>query len=147
RSEGLAAIYPAMMNSIFALMALGCGPDHPVTSRQIREFAKFEIEEGNTIRLQPCVSPVWDTAIAAFALRECRYACDDALSKAAEWLLEKQILGPGDWQIKNRDAAPGGWAFEFRNDFYPDVDDTAFVLMALQNIPYPDRPRLNQAIK
>jgi squalene-hopene/tetraprenyl-beta-curcumene cyclase len=146
RSEGLAAIYPAMMNSIFALMALGRSPADPITAQQIDEFARFEIEEGGTIRLQPCLSPVWDTAIAAFTLLECGAESKSALTKAADWLLDKQILGPGDWQIKNRDAAPGGWAFEFRNDFYPDVDDTAFVLMALQNIPYPDRKRLDQAI-
>ena len=146
RSEGLAAIYPAMMNAIFALMALGYSPDHPSTARQIEEFSKFEIEEAGTIRLQPCLSPVWDTAIAAFTLLECGTPCTAALTKAADWLLEKQILGPGDWQIKNRDAAPGGWAFEFRNDFYPDVDDTAFVLMALQNISHPDQKRLDHAI-
>jgi squalene-hopene/tetraprenyl-beta-curcumene cyclase len=147
RSEGLAAIYPAMMNSIFALMALGCSPSHPVTARQIDELGKFEIEDGHTIRMQPCLSPVWDTAIAAFTLIESESACDSALSLSAEWLLKNQILGPGDWQIKNRDAAPGGWAFEFRNDFYPDVDDTAFVLMALQNIPCTDRARLDDAIE
>jgi squalene-hopene/tetraprenyl-beta-curcumene cyclase len=147
RSEGLAAIYPAMMNSIFALMALGYSPDHPITARQIDEFSRFEIEEIDTLRVQPCVSPVWDTAIAAFSLLEADTAPADAgLQKATEWLLQKQILGGGDWQIKNRDAAPGGWAFEFRNDFYPDVDDTAFVLMALQGISYPDRSRLSEAI-
>src|SRR5438094_6468884 len=71
---------------------------------------------------------------------------DPGLQKTIRWLLENQILGGGDWQIKNRDAAPGGWAFEFRNDSYPDVDDTAFVLMALQNIAFPERARLAQAI-
>ncbi|HEY2379581.1 MAG TPA: squalene--hopene cyclase [Terriglobia bacterium] len=147
RSEGLAAIYPAMMNSIFALMALGRSPSHPATAEQIREFSRFEIDEAGTIRLQPCLSPVWDTAIAAFTLMESGTQCNNALTKAADWLLEKQILGAGDWQIKNRDAAPGGWAFEFRNDFYPDVDDTAFVLMALQHIPYPDRKRMDQSIE
>ena len=147
RSEGLAAIYPAMMNSIFALISLGCPPDHPLTTKQIDEFSRFEIEEAETMRLQPCLSPVWDTAIALFTLIEAGAPADHpALCRAVEWLLDKQILGRGDWQIKNRDAAPGGWAFEFRNDFYPDVDDTAFVLMALQNISYPDHARLNQAI-
>jgi squalene-hopene/tetraprenyl-beta-curcumene cyclase len=148
RSEGLAAIYPAMMNSIFALMALGYSPDHPVTARQIDEFSRFEIEETDTIRLQPCLSPVWDTAIAAFSLIEAGASPGDGgLQKATEWLLENQVLGGGDWQIKNRDAEPGGWAFEFGNDFYPDVDDTAFVLMALQNISYTDQPRLAKAIE
>jgi squalene-hopene/tetraprenyl-beta-curcumene cyclase len=148
RTEGLAAIYPAMMNSIFALMALGHGPDDPLTAREIREFARFEIEEADTIRLQPCVSPVWDTCIAMVALEEAGVPADDpALVKAADWVLSKQVLGPGDWQVKNKDAAPGGWVFEFRNDFYPDVDDTAFVLMALQRVKFPDPARMEAAVR
>jgi squalene-hopene/tetraprenyl-beta-curcumene cyclase len=148
RTEGLAAIYPAMMNSIFALMALGHGPDDPLTWREIREFSRFEIEEGDTIRMQPCVSPVWDTCIAMVALEEAGLPADhSALVKAADWMLSKQVLGPGDWQIKNKDAEPGGWAFEFRNDFYPDVDDTAFVLMALQRVKYPDPKRMEGAVR
>lgn len=147
RTEGLAAIYPAMMNSIFALMALGYGPDDPLTSREIREFARFEIEDHDTIRLQPCVSPVWDTCIAMVALEEAGVEPDHpSLIRAAEWILSKQVLGPGDWQVKNKDAEPGGWVFEFRNDFYPDVDDTAFVLMALQRVKYPDPVRMEAAI-
>jgi len=147
RSEGLAAIYPAMMNSIFALIALGYSPTHPVTARQIDEFSRFEIEDSETIRLQPCLSPVWDTGIALFALMEANAdPADPTLQKTVRWLLDNQILGGGDWQIKNRDGAPGGWAFEFRNDFYPDVDDTAFVLMGLQDISYSDQPRLAEAI-
>jgi squalene-hopene/tetraprenyl-beta-curcumene cyclase len=148
RSDGLATIYPAMMNSIFALVAMGYGPDDPLTCRETREFAKFEIEAGDTIRLQPCVSPVWDTAIAMVALEEAGVAPDDpALVQAADWILSKQILGPGDWQVKNKDAEPGGWAFEFRNDFYPDVDDTAFVLMALQRVKFPDAQRMEAATR
>jgi squalene-hopene/tetraprenyl-beta-curcumene cyclase len=148
RSEGLAAIYPAMMNSIFALIALGHGPDDPLTSREIREFARFEIEEEDTIRLQPCVSPVWDTCIAMVALEEAGVPADHpALVRSAEWILSKQVLGPGDWQVKNKDAAPGGWVFEFRNDFYPDVDDTAFVLMALQRVKFPDPARMEAAVR
>jgi squalene-hopene/tetraprenyl-beta-curcumene cyclase len=148
RTEGLAAIYPAMMNSIFALMALGHGPDDPVTWREIKEFSRFEIEEGDSIRMQPCVSPVWDTCIAMVSLEEAGLPPDHpALVKAADWMLSKQVLGPGDWQIKNKDAEPGGWAFEFRNDFYPDVDDTAFVLMALQRVKHPDSERMEGAIR
>jgi squalene-hopene/tetraprenyl-beta-curcumene cyclase len=143
RSEGLGTIYPAMMNCIFSLVAMGYGPDDPLTCRETREFARFEIEDEETIRLQPCVSPVWDTAIAMVALEEAGVAPDDpALVQAADWILSKQILGPGDWQVKNKDAEPGGWAFEFRNDFYPDVDDTAFVLMALQRVKFPDAKRM-----
>jgi squalene-hopene/tetraprenyl-beta-curcumene cyclase len=148
RSEGLAAIYPAMMNSIFALIAMGMGPDDPLTRREIQEFSRFEIEEPDTIRLQPCVSPVWDSCIAMVALEEAGVAPDHpALVKAAEWILSKQILGTGDWQVKNKDAEPGGWAFEFRNDHYPDVDDTAFVLMALQRVKIPDLKRMEAAIR
>ena len=148
RTEGLAAIYPAMMNSIFALIALGHGPDDPLTAREIREFARFEIEQEDTIRLQPCVSPVWDTCIAMVALEEAGVPADHpALVKSAEWILSKQVLGAGDWQVKNKDAAPGGWVFEFRNDFYPDVDDTAFVLMALQRVKFPDPERMEAAVR
>ena len=148
RSEGVAAIYPAMMNSIFALIALGHDTNDPLTNREIREFARFEIEEADTIRLQPCVSPIWDTCIAMVALQEAGVEPDHpSLVKATEWILSKQILGGGDWQIKNKDAEPGGWAFEFRNDHYPDVDDTAFILMALQRVKFPDQARLDGAMR
>jgi squalene-hopene/tetraprenyl-beta-curcumene cyclase len=148
RSEGLGTIYPAMMNCIFSLVAMGYGPDDPLTCRETREFARFEVEDEETIRLQPCVSPVWDTAIAMVALEEAGVTPDDpALVQAADWILSKQILGPGDWQVKNKDAEPGGWAFEFRNDFYPDVDDTAFVLMALQRVKFPDAKRMEAATR
>jgi len=148
RSDGLAAIYPAMMNSILALVALGYGPEDPLTVRELGEFSRFEIEEGDTIRMQPCVPPVWDTCIAMVALEEAGLPPDHpALVKAADWMLSKQILGPGDWQVKNKEAEPGGWAFEFRNDFYPDVDDTAFVLMALQRVNFPEPARMEAAVR
>ena len=148
RTEGLAAIYPAMMNSIFALLALGHSPDDPLTAREIGEFSRFEIEQGDTIRVQPCVSPVWDTAIAMVALEEAGLPPDHpALVQAAGWLLENQIVGSGDWMIKTPGVMPGGWAFEFRNDFYPDVDDTAFVLMALQSVDFPDKARMEAATR
>ncbi len=148
RSEGLATIYPAMMNAVFALVALGHAPEDPLTAREIGHLASFEIEEEDTIRVQPCISPVWDTAIAMVALEEAGLPPDHpALVRAAQWLLERQLLGPGDWQVKNRDAEPGGWAFEFRNDLFPDVDDTAFVLMALQRVDFPDQPRMEYAIR
>lgn len=148
RTEGLGAIYPAMVNSVFALRALGYSADDPVTAREIRHLEQLEIEEGDTIRLQPCVSPVWDTALTMFSLQEAGLPPDHpALVKAAGWLLDRQVLGGGDWQIKNPGTAPGGWAFEFRNDFYPDVDDTGFVLMALQRVAYPDPARLEEAMR
>ena len=148
RSDGLGAIYPAMMNAVFALKALGYSPDDPLTAREIGQLARYEIEDNETIRLQPCISPVWDTAIAMVALEESGLPADHpALVRAAEWLLKNQVLGSGDWQVKNPNTRPGGWVFEFRNDFYPDVDDTAFVLMALQRVDYPDRQRLTAAAR
>jgi squalene-hopene/tetraprenyl-beta-curcumene cyclase len=147
-SEGLAAIYPAMMNAILALVAMGHSPEDPITAREIAELGRFEIEEKDAIRLQPCMSPVWDTAIAIVSLAEAGVSPDDpAMVRAAGWLLDRQIFSKGDWQVKNRDTEPGGWAFEFRNDWYPDVDDTAFVLMALQRVNYPDRERMRTAMR
>ncbi len=148
RSEGLGTIYPAMMNSIFALLALGGDTTDPLVAREIRFLERYEIEEKGTIRVQPCISPVWDTAIAMVSLEEAGLDPGHPSLVAAErWLLENQILGPGDWQVKNPNAEPGGWVFEFRNDFYPDVDDTAFVLMALGRVADPDPARLRNSIK
>ncbi|HVB35162.1 MAG TPA: squalene--hopene cyclase [Patescibacteria group bacterium] len=147
-SEGLAAIYPAMLNSVLALIAMGLSPDHPLTAREIGELARLEIAEADTIRLQPCFSPVWDTCIAMVSLEEAGVAPNDpALVRAADWLLDRQLFGPGDWQKKAKGVEPGGWAFEYRNDFYPDVDDTAFVLMALRRVAHPDAPRLESALR
>lgn len=148
RSDGLGAIYPAMMNSIFALLAMGHAPDDPLTAREIGQMARFEIEEKDTLRLQPCLSPVWDTCIAMVALAEAGLPPKHpALVKAADWLLDNQILGPGDWQLKHSGAPSGGWAFEFRNEFFPDVDDTAFVLIALQRVDHPDKVRMENAVR
>lgn len=148
RSDGLGTIYPAMMNSIFALLALGGGPRDPLTAREIRFLEQYEIEDDQGIRVQPCISPVWDTAIAMVSLEEA--GVDPAhprLIAAERWLLDNQVLGPGDWQVKNPNSEPGGWVFEFRNDFYPDVDDTAFVLMALGRVADPEPTRLKNAIR
>jgi squalene-hopene/tetraprenyl-beta-curcumene cyclase len=91
---------------------------------------------------------VWDTAIAITALTEAGLPAEHpSVVKAADWLLDRQIVAPGDWQLRNPATAPGGWAFEFRNDFYPDVDDTAFVLMALLNVNHPDPIRVHAAIE
>ena len=148
RSAGLGAIYPAMMNSVFALLALGYSPADPIAAREIGELACLEIDDGETLRLQPCVSPVWDTAIAMVALKEAGLPSDHpALVKAAAWLLDQQITGPGDWQINNPGVKSAGWAFEFRNEFYPDLDDTAFVLIALRGVRYPDQERMDRAIE
>lgn len=148
RSEGLAAIYPSMVNSVYALLAEGREQTDPVVDRQIRFLAGHEIEEKDAIRVQPCVSPVWDTAIAMVSLEEAGLdPAHPSMIAAERWLLNNQILGSGDWQVKNQNAEPGGWAFEFRNDFYPDVDDTAFVLMALGRVNDPESARLLEAIR
>jgi squalene-hopene/tetraprenyl-beta-curcumene cyclase len=147
RSDGLGAIYPAMMNAVFALLALGRTPADPLTAQQIDRLSELEVNGGKELRLQPCLSPVWDTAIAMVAIEEAGAPPDDpALIQAARWLLERHIAGPGDWQVKTPGVNPGGWAFEYRNDFYPDVDDTAFVLMALQPLARPDEHRLQAAM-
>jgi squalene-hopene/tetraprenyl-beta-curcumene cyclase len=148
RSEGLGTIYPAMMNAVYALLAMNGDTTDPLTAREIRFLERYEIEERDTIRVQPCISPVWDTAIALVSLEEAGLdPSHPSLVLGAKWLLENQILGPGDWQVKNRKADPGGWAFEFRNDFYPDVDDTAFVLMALARVAYPDATPMRAAMR
>jgi len=148
RSDGLGTIYPAMMNSIYALLASGMSADDPLVAREIGYLESYEIEETETMRVQPCISPVWDTAIAMVSLEEAGLdAAHPALIRAERWLVENQILGPGDWQVKNRKAAPGGWAFEFQNDFFPDVDDTAFVLMALGRVADPDPEPLRNAVR
>ena len=147
RSEGIAAIYPALQNSIFCLLSLEYPPNHPVLKRQLGHLEAHEIEESDTLRIQPCVSPVWDTAIAMVSLEEAGVSPrHPALVEAAGWLMDMQIMGGGDWQVKNRDGEPGGWAFEFRNDWFPDVDDTAFVLMALARVAHPDTIRHEKSI-
>jgi squalene-hopene/tetraprenyl-beta-curcumene cyclase len=148
RSEGLATIFPAMTNSIFALLAEGSDTTDPLVSRELHYLESYEIDGQDGMRMQPCISPVWDTAIAMVALEEAGVdPAHPALVKAGRWLIEKQILGPGDWQVKNRKAPPGGWAFEFLNDWYPDVDDTAFVLMALWRVAESDGERMRSAIR
>ncbi len=148
KCDGLGAIYPAMMNVIFALDCLGYHRDHPVMRRALEQFYRFEIEESETLRLQPCLSPVWDTAISLYTLTRAGVSPEHpALVAATDWLLDRQALGRGDWQVKSRRTQPGGWYFEFANEFYPDVDDTAMVLLALSRARASDPARLEQAIR
>lgn len=144
KSGGLGAILPAMMNSVIALRCLGYEDDHPAMREGIKELEAFEIEENGMLRIQPCVSPVWDTALSLVALGNSGLPPEHAaLRKAAAWLLTRQSRRPGDWQVRCP-APPGGWYFEFRNEFYPDVDDTAMVLMALGRAFAP--PAENEAV-
>lgn len=132
-TEGLGAIYPAMMYFIMALESLGYADDHPDLVEAIRQFDNLIIETETRFQFQPCVSPVWDTAYAAFALGEAGLLADAALTKAGDWLLSKEVRRKGDWSIKRPDLEPSGWAFEFANEYYPDIDDTAMVLLGLSH--------------
>lgn len=138
-SDGLGAIYPAMMNAIIALRCLGYSVDDPQFIRAMDEFEALGIENEETFRMQPCKSPVWDTAYALFALGESGVpATEPRMVAAAEWILQKQVTHKGDWSVKNPKAAPGGWYFEFNNEFYPDVDDTAMVNLGLSQVEHPN---------
>ena len=138
-------IIPAMLNSLLALRCLDYAADDPIVARGLQAVDKFAVETEDSYWVQPCVSPVWDTALVMRSLVDSGLnPADPALVKAGEWLLQKQILDYGDWAVKNRRGKPGGWAFEFDNRFYPDVDDTAVVVMALQAVKLPDE-QLKQA--
>jgi squalene-hopene/tetraprenyl-beta-curcumene cyclase len=143
---GLGGIYPAMANSILALRVLGYPEDHPLILGQLKEIEALAVVEGDECHYQPCPSPVWDTALAMNALVETGLASDHpALQRAAEWLLAHQVLVPGDWQVKRPHVQPGGWAFQYDNPFYPDLDDTAVVLMALEKVRGIDPERTRPA--
>lgn len=131
-SAGLGAIFPPMVYTLIALRALGYADDSPEVCKAWDELAGLEIEEDGTLRLMPCTSPVWDTAIVINALVEAGVPPDSpALIKSVAWILGKEVRRPGDWSVKRPDLEPGGWYFEFENDFYPDIDDTAMVIMGL----------------
>jgi squalene-hopene/tetraprenyl-beta-curcumene cyclase len=145
KSDGLGAIYPGILNSIVALRCLGYSTDDPQVIRALSEFEKLGIEEAGvpdhaepTFRMQPCMSPVWDTTYAMFALGESGVPKDDPrMLKAADWILSKEVRTKGDWAVKAPNVVPGGWYFEFNNEFYPDVDDSAMVLLGLDKVENP----------
>jgi squalene-hopene/tetraprenyl-beta-curcumene cyclase len=136
-SDGLAAIFPAMLNSLIALKALGYSDDHPEVLRAERELKKLEHETEHSVRIEPCFSPVWDTAIVQICLHESGIPeTHPALKRSTEWLMAKEIRFRGDWIYKNpAKVEPSGWVFEFENKWNPDVDDTAMVLLALRKVP------------
>ncbi|MCU1305848.1 MAG: Squalene cyclase [Acidobacteriaceae bacterium] len=147
-SDGLGAIYPAVMNSIIALRCLGYSLDDPQVIRAMDEFEKLGIEEGDRFRMQPCMSPVWDTAYALFALGEAGVPANDPRMVApAEWMLKKQVTHKGDWAVKVKNVAPAGWYFEFNNEFYPDVDDSAMVMLALNKVTTSDEGYQHKSVK
>ncbi len=127
-------IQPPWVYSLIALKCLGYSNDHPVMAKGIRGLLQdFAIDQNGTFTVQPCLSPVWDTALALTGMREAGVAADDEmLVRAGRWLVRNEIRARGDWCVKVKDVEPGGWAFEFANDKYPDTDDTAEVLIALR---------------
>ncbi len=132
-------IQPPWVYSLIALRLLGYGLDHPVMRRGLAGLDRFTITEdtpeGPVRRMEACQSPVWDTVLAVIALADAGLPADHpALAKAADWLLAEEITGPGDWQVRRPALAPGGWAFEFDNDNYPDIDDTAEMVLALRRV-------------
>jgi squalene-hopene/tetraprenyl-beta-curcumene cyclase len=138
-SDGLGAIFPPIVNTIIAFRCLGYALDDPRLVAQVRELEKLEIEEAETLRVQPCFSPVWDTALAIVGLRASGLRPDDpALRNAARWLIDREVRSVGDWKRRNPEGQPGGWYFEYANEPYPDTDDTAEVLAALAGVRFPD---------
>jgi squalene-hopene/tetraprenyl-beta-curcumene cyclase len=142
---GLGAIYPAMANSVFALRCLGYAVDDPLVVKALGEIEALEVYDmapdghGETLHLQPCFSPIWDTSLLLNALVEAGLPQDHhALTKAASWLLSRQTTTVGDWKVSSPQAEPGGWYFQFENEQYPDVDDSAVVVMGLAKVRLAD---------
>jgi squalene-hopene/tetraprenyl-beta-curcumene cyclase len=136
---GWGGIQPPWVYSVLALHLLGYPLDHPSLAAAIEGFEGFLIREqtaaGEVRRLEACQSPVWDTCLAVIGLLDAGIAPDDpAVVRAVRWMLGEEIAVKGDWSVKRPDLAPGGWAFEFANDGYPDIDDTAEVVLSLDRV-------------
>ncbi|MBV9687717.1 MAG: squalene--hopene cyclase [Alphaproteobacteria bacterium] len=131
--DGLGGIFPAMVNAAMMFDSLGCEPDHPGYASALVSLRKLLVLDGERSYCQPCLSPVWDTALACHALMEVEDTRLEAtISRALDWLEAKQVLEvAGDWATVRPGLRPGGWAFQFDNPYYPDLDDTAAVALAL----------------
>ena len=129
---GIGAIYPAMANAVMALKVLGNDSSDPDLARGIQAIEDLVLENEKETYVQPCVSPIWDTCLSISALSETGLAEDHpAITNSVDWLFSKQVFVRGDWADNAPDLDSGGWAFQFENEFYPDVDDTSMVIMAL----------------
>ena len=147
-SDGLATVYPAMLNCLIALRALGYSKRNPVYAKAEKDFAELFVDDPEDFRIQPCLSPVWDTAITIISLADSGVPPEhDALQKAADWLINKEVRIRGDWAINNSYPEASGWAFEYNNVYYPDTDDTAMVLMALRLVQPKNRQSLNELFR
>jgi squalene-hopene/tetraprenyl-beta-curcumene cyclase len=140
-------IQPPWVYSLMALHLLGYPFDHPALARGWGGLESFAIVEGGMRRFEACQSPVWDTALAMVALRDAGVSPEHpAMLRGAGFLLDEEIRVPGDWAVRRPRLEAGGWAFEFENDNYPDIDDTAEVVMALRAAAHPEAPRLSAAV-
>lgn len=147
-SDGLGAIFPPMIYNVIVLRCLGVSDDDPEMLWAMKQIDDLMILENNALRLQPCLSPVWDTALSLIALADSGHSVrDPRIKKAADWLLEREIRRPGDWSRSARHLEPGGWCFEYRNGFYPDTDDTSMVLIALARTGYSTTPEARPAVR
>ena len=141
--EGLGGIFPAMANTVMALRAMGLADDHPQFATALAAVRRLISWERKPRFIQPCFSPIWDTSLGSLALLEAGEVPDGkALKPAFDWMLSKQILDlEGDWIVQRPGLEPGGWAFQYENDYYPDVDDTAVVAMALHRAGQPQHEK------
>src|SRR5262249_27579311 len=125
-SDGLGAIFPPMVWTIIALRCLGYADDSPQMQWAVKVLDDLLIDNGTSVRVQPCFSPVWDTALTLIGLADAGLAGEHpAVEQAVDWLLQREVRRRGDWSLSNRGLEPAGWFFEYRNGFYPDTDDTA----------------------
>lgn len=141
-------IQPPAVYSVIALHLMGYDLKHPVLRAGLESLDRFAIwrEDGSRM-IEACQSPVWDTCLAVIALADAGVPADHPkLLKAADWMLAEEIRRPGDWSVKRPELPPGGWAFEFHNDNYPDIDDTAEVALALRRVGHPQPDRVDGAI-
>jgi squalene-hopene/tetraprenyl-beta-curcumene cyclase len=140
-------IQPPWVYSLIALHLRGYPIEHPLMRAGLDGLERFTLQDADSRRLEACQSPVWDTALAVVALSDAGIAADDpALVRAADWLMAEQVTLAGDWSVRRPVLRPGGWSFEFDNDYYPDIDDTAEVVLALLRVDHPDAGRVRQSI-
>jgi squalene-hopene/tetraprenyl-beta-curcumene cyclase len=145
-SDGLGAIFPPIIYTIISLHCLGYGSDSPEMQWAVKQLEDLMLEEETTLRLQPCFSPVWDTALTLNALSDANYSGKHpSIQGGVNWLLDHEVRSRGDWSFSSPNLEPGGWFFEYRNSFYPDTDDTAMVLMALARTGQANRGRCVKA--
>jgi squalene-hopene/tetraprenyl-beta-curcumene cyclase len=140
-------IQPPWVYSLIALHLRGFPTEHPLMRAGLDGLRRFTLQDEGSRRLEACQSPVWDTALAIVALADAGTPADHpSLVRAADWLIEEQVLLAGDWAVRRPGLKPGGWSFEFDNDYYPDIDDTAEVVLALLRVDHPEPARVQQAI-